>query len=265
MTIEHVGAGWRLLGGEALALLQELPAASVDAVVTDPPYSSGGMMRGDRTQDTKIKYVKSSSVSGQALPDFGGDTRDQRAYAYWCALWLSEALRVTKPGGICVLFTDWRQLPTTTDALQAGGFVWRGIVPWNKPDGRRTYGRPANTCEYAVWGTAGGRGNDDEYETLPGFIQCNTTRRRVHIAQKPVEVMRVLVRVAPAGGVVLDPFAGAATTGVAALAEGRQFLGFERDPEHLTNGAARLRQAAAEALPAADQGDLFAEMPGSAA
>jgi hypothetical protein len=39
---------WRLIDGEALATLRELPSDSVEAVITDPPYSSGGQFRGDR-------------------------------------------------------------------------------------------------------------------------------------------------------------------------------------------------------------------------
>jgi site-specific DNA-methyltransferase (adenine-specific) len=50
---------------------------------------------------------------------------------------------------------------------------------------------------------------------------------RKHVAQKPLSVMRELVRIVVPGGLVLDPFAGAGTTGLAALAEGRRFLGFE--------------------------------------
>lgn len=110
-----------LYAGDALAVLAQLDTAAVDAIITDPPYSSGGMTRGDRTAATTTKYVS----SGQPRAEFAGDNRDQRAYGYWCALWLSEALRATRPGGICAHFADWRQLPTTTDALQAGGWVWR--------------------------------------------------------------------------------------------------------------------------------------------
>lgn len=243
---------------DALAVLRELPAASVDAVITDPPYSSGGMMRGDRVQDAKTKYVQTDSVSGNALADFTGDNRDQRAYGYWSALWLSEALRVCKPGGACALFTDWRQLPTTTDMLQAGGWVWRGIVPWHKPGGRMTQGRFANNCEYVVWGTAGPRPWDG-YETLPGFFQANAPREREHITQKPVDVMRSLVRICPTGGTILDPFAGSGTTGVAALIEGRRFVGIELTEHYATVAAERL--AAASMKPGrGEQSDIFGEL-----
>lgn len=224
---------------DALRVLRDLPDASVDAVITDPPYSSGGQFRGDRVQDVHTKYVQTESESGHALAAFTGDNRDQRAYGYWSALWLGEALRVCKPGGACVLFTDWRQLPTTTDMLQAGGWVWRGIVPWHKPSGRNTQGRFANSCEYAVWGTAGPRPWEG-YETLPGFFQASPPREREHITQKPLDVMRQLVRICPVGGTVLDPFAGSATTGVAAVFEGRKFIGVELNRTYAEIGAGRL-------------------------
>jgi site-specific DNA-methyltransferase (adenine-specific) len=117
-----------LYRGNCLELLPALADQPVDAVITDPPYSSGGQYRGDRMQSTSAKYVQSGQVLQQG--DFSGDNRDQRAYGHWCALWLAECLRVTKPGGVCCLFTDWRQLPTTTDALQAGGLE----VIANKPN-----------------------------------------------------------------------------------------------------------------------------------
>lgn len=235
----------RVIHGEALAELAHLEAHSADAAITDPPYSSGGQFRGDRTQSTRTKYVQTDSTSGNQLAAFNGDSRDQRAYLTWCALWLAELQRVVQPGGICALFTDWRQLPTTTDALQAGGWVWRGIVPWHKPNGRRTQGRYANNCEYVVWGTNGPRPLDALPTSLGGFFQANAPRGRdrEHITQKPVEVLRELVRIVPAGGTVLDPFAGTGTTGVAAVLEGREFVGVEQNGHFHRIAAERVETA----------------------
>jgi len=161
------------------------------------------------------------------LKDFAGDNRDQRGYAYWVALWLSEGLRVVKTGGVVILFTDWRQLPVTTDALQAGGFIWRGVVPWAKTSYRPQAGRFAAQCEYVVWGTRGVKSIDFKDECLPGFFYAAAPREREHITQKPVDVMRQLVKIVPGGGTVLDPFMGSGTTGVACLLEGRKFVGIE--------------------------------------
>lgn len=227
----------RLHKGEALAFLATLVDASVDALVTDPPYSSGGMVRSDRTNSTVSKYVQDDS-GNRALGDFSGDNRDQRAYSYWCALWLSECLRVVKPGGVAVVFTDWRQLPATTDALQSGGWVWRGVVPWAKTSYRPQAGRFAAQCEYAVWGSSGPMPVDYSDECLPGFFSAASPRQREHITQKPLDVMRRLVQIAPKGGTVLDPFMGSGTTGVAAVVEGRNFIGSEQ-VQHIYDLASR--------------------------
>lgn len=231
-----------LYNADALAVLQELPTSSVDALIVDPPYSSGGMVRGDRVQDVHTKYVSGDSRSGNAMEAFSGDSRDSRAYGYWVALWLSEAMRVVKPGGVGALFTDWRQLPTTSDALQAGGWVWRGVVPWHKPAGRPVQGRWANSCEYVVWGSNGPRDLMAlDGKALPGFFQENSPREREHITQKPLGVMRELVKIVKPEGVVLDLFAGSGTTGVAALMEGRRFIGVEQTAHYSEVAANRLR------------------------
>ena len=237
MTELANNARWAMFPGEALATLASMPTASVDAVITDPPYSSGGMTRGDRTAVPSLKYVQTGTQI--ARPDFAGDNRDQRSFEYWCVLWLAECLRIAKPGAPICLFTDWRQLPSTTDALQAGGWVWRGIVPWDKTEAcRPVLGRFMSQCEYIAWGSAGPMAlersvGDGDVRVLPGVI-----RERVrladkhHITGKPTEVMRHLVRICEPGGIVLDPFAGSGSTGVAALIEGRRFIGCEVVPEY---------------------------------
>jgi site-specific DNA-methyltransferase (adenine-specific) len=173
----------------------------------------------------RTKYTQNNS-SNLDLEEFTGDNRDQRSFGYWCALWLSECLRIVKPGGAGCTFTDWRQLPTVTDAFQAGGWVWRGIVPWFKPASRPQLGRFTASCEYLVWGSSGPM-PDSGVGALPGFYQAIAPREREHQTQKPLEVMRDIVKIVPAGGIILDPFAGSGQTGVAALLEGRRFVGIE--------------------------------------
>ncbi|SDP60975.1 site-specific DNA-methyltransferase (adenine-specific) [Actinopolyspora xinjiangensis] len=237
---------WELHQRDALAHLASMDTGSVDAVITDPPYSSGGMMRGDRTGNTRVKYTGSKTELPSAL-DFAGDNRDGHGWAYWMTLWLSEALRVTTVGGALVMFTDWRQLPTATDSIQAGGWVWRGVVPWIKPDARPQRGRFTQSAEFVVWGTAGPRGLVGD--TLPGYYHARVPRNndpggRHHITEKPLDVMRSLVRICPDGGTVLDPFAGAGTTGRAALLEGRRFIGCEITEHYAEVSRQRIAEAA---------------------
>jgi site-specific DNA-methyltransferase (adenine-specific) len=240
-----------IIHGDCLAVLREMPAASVDAVITDPPYSSGGAFRGDRMGSTSSKYVNPVEVKN-FHPEFTGDNRDQRSYAYWCALWMSECLRIVKPGGLLLVFTDWRQLPTTTDAVQAGGWVWRGIAVWDKTRATRPHtGRFRQQAEYVVWGSAGPMEaqTDDHPE---GVFIAAPFHGKLHIAGKPVALMEHLLRVVRPGGMVLDPFAGSASTGVACINSGRSFIGIEREAAYVEIARRRIADAAA-------QGALFAD------
>lgn len=240
----HSGAGWRLHHGNALPLLLNEPDASVDAIITDPPYSSGGFTRGDRMGGTVNKYVVAATPGGAAAlrPEFAGDNRDQRGYLAWCALWMAEALRIARPSASLLVFTDWRQLPTTTDAVQAGGWVWRGIVPWDKGEGvRPRRGGFSSQAEYVVWATSGPV-NEAHEVYLPGVIKATVRQDdKHHITGKPTTLMERLVTIAPPGGTILDPFAGSGTTGVAALRHGRQFIGYELTDHYAAVTAERLR------------------------
>jgi site-specific DNA-methyltransferase (adenine-specific) len=231
--------------GDCIAIIPTLPV--FDALITDPPYSSGGLHRGDRMASTRAKY-QSTDVQ-VTHPTFTGDNRDQRGFLAWATLWLLLAMERCAPGGMAVLFSDWRQLPIATDALQAGGWVWRGLVPWDKVNARPMPNRFRQQCEFVLWGTNGSRDFDTVGASYhPGILRGSPPSQsaRVHSTQKPVEVMRELCRIAPIGGTVFDPFMGSGSTGVAAIAEGRRFIGIEKDPTIFELACRRLEEAHSE-------------------
>lgn len=241
---------YELHHGEALAALREMPGASVDAVITDPPYSSGGAMRGDRTQSTNTKYSLGKSWADRegnaskpavTYAGFTGDTRDQRGYLIWCSIWMTECQRILKPGGTFAVFTDWRQLPTTTDAVQAAGLVWRAIAVWDKGVGRPVKGRFRNHVEYVVWATNGP--HDNPQDCYPSAVLRHTpptAGKRIHLTEKPVGVISDLLTLTPTEGVVLDPFMGSGTTGVAVVESGRRFIGVEMSDHYYALASDRL-------------------------
>lgn len=235
-----------LYGCDMMKVLEGLPPGSVDAVITDPPYSSGGRTAGERRRSTKEKYMgtEAKQNSEGRLVDFAGDERDQRSYLRWMNLWMSDVVPALSNGGIVMLFADWRQLPLVTDAVQVAGISWRGIIPWYKSNSRRQQGKFANSCEYVVWGTKGAVVPLD-VPSQPGLLNEPNVfyRDRVHVTQKPLGIMRQLVKATRPGGTVLDPFMGSGTTGVAALSEGRRFIGCEIVSEYQTVAEDRIRQA----------------------
>ncbi|MEU3188438.1 site-specific DNA-methyltransferase [Streptomyces sp. NPDC006923] len=235
--------------GDALSVLSGLPDDCVDSVITDPPYNSGGRTAKERTTRTpRQKYI--SADAGHTLPDFTGDTMDQRSYGFWLTQIMTEAHRLTKTGGTALLFTDWRQLPVTTDALQAAGWLWRGVLAWHKPVVRPQKGRFKQSCEFIVWGSNGAIDGARNPVYLPGLYSASqpSGKHRQHITQKPVTVMRELVKICPQGGTILDFTAGSGSTGVAALLEGRDFIGVEKTPEYAEIAADRLTETVRQTL-----------------
>ena len=223
--------------GNALDVLSSV--GPVDAIITDPPYSSGGAFRGDRMLSTKEKYQDNRQQ--HLYSDFAGDNRDQRAYAHWSALWLDQCLRLTRPGAVCGLFTDWRQLPTTTDALQAGGWIWRGLAAWDKTEAARPQkGRYRNQCEYLVWGSNGAL--RDEGPCAPGVFRYSVgSEEKFRVAGKPVALLADLLAIC--GPRILDPFMGSGTGGVAAVRTGRAYVGIEIDETHFDIACRRIEEA----------------------
>lgn len=221
--------------GDSLNLLRELPTGSVDAVITDPPYSSGGFTRGDRAQKTSSKYVRNGTLVEH--PEFFGDNRDQRSLLLWCSMWMAECVRVTRPGGYLLSFTDWRQLPTMADAVQCGGWIWRGIAVWDKTEAAKPQmGWFRAQCEYIVLAVNGGMGREQERQVkrcLPGCFRHNVkSAEKMHITGKPVSLMADLMDILPDGSTILDPFAGSGTTLLAAKNRNLKSIGIEMSADY---------------------------------
>lgn len=230
----------RLYLGDSLTVLPQL-AEPLDAVIADPPYCSGAMTPAGISADPVKKYCQNGNACGR--PTFAGDTRDPRSFRYWCTLWARHSLQLLREGGYFLSFIDWRQVPNLTDAVQAAGLTWRGLIAWDKGLMSRAphKGYFRHQCEYLVWGTRGPCRSHPE-GPFEGCIREPVRRYadKFHITGKPTPLLERLVRVAPPGGVVLDPFTGSGTTGVAALRQGRRFVGIEVGAEHFAIAVARM-------------------------
>ena len=230
--------GITIYHGDALDVLPAL--SGIAGIVTDPPYSSGGQFRGDRMGNTLSKYVNNDSGLQDRLNDFSGDNRDQRSFFAWATLWMNAARYASIPGAAFVSFIDWRQLPTLTDAVQAGGWVWRGLATWHKPGIRMQRGMFSGSAEYCVFATNGPKLDHDG--APQNVYACQPEGDKEHIAQKPLPVMQWVMGVVPPGGVIVDPFMGSGTTLRAAKNLGRDVIGIEVNEAYCEIAAKRMAQ-----------------------
>ena len=250
-----------ILIGDCLAEMARLPAASVDLVFADPPYNlqlEGALSRPDQSL---VDGVDDDWDKFADFAEYDAFTRD----------WLTAVRRLMKPAATIVVIGSYHNIFRVGAILQDLGFwilndiVWRKANPMPNFRGRRF----TNAHETMIWAARGPdakaytfnyealkAGNEDVQVRSDWFLPICTgaerlkdeNGRKTHPTQKPEALlMRVLLAASNAGDLVLDPFFGSGTTGVAARRLGRSFIGVERDPALRRSGAATDRRGRAAA------------------
>jgi site-specific DNA-methyltransferase (adenine-specific) len=243
MTPYYDEDGITIYHGDCREIIPAL--GTIDAVVTDPPYSSGGMYRSDRSAPTANKYQISHETT-RTYGTFSGDNRDQRSFEKWVDSWASMCIgKVVEGGGIGV-FIDWRNVACVVDAIQVAGWVYRGLTPWHKgTDLRPNKGWFRRNIEFIVWGSAGPMltGAKAEGECWDGlFVARVNDGDKHHQTGKPVALMTQMLSVRPEWRTYLDPFMGSGSTLIAAKNIGKAAIGVELDEANCEIAASRLTQ-----------------------
>jgi len=259
------GPGWALVEADCLEALEHLPPRSVDLIFADPPYhlSNGGTtcQGGRRVRVDKGAWDASRGVAED--------------HAFQTA-WLAACRRVLKPSGTIWVSGTQHVIFSVGYAMQELGFHLLNTITWYKPNAAPNLACRmfTHSTEILLWASPtrsrpllhrfayremkarnGGKQMRDLWEMAerpePGGHQVVWSlpapgpREKVHgrhPTQKPLALLeRVLAASAAPGDLVLDPFAGSGTTGVAALAAGCRFLGLERDRAYAELAARRLR------------------------
>lgn len=251
----------RLFRGDAMTIMAGLRAESVDMVFADPPYglSNGGMTchAGKRVSVDKGAWDKSRGLEKDL--DFHQS-------------WLRECRRVLKPDGSLWVSGSHHSIYICGFALQSGGWHVLNDISWYKPNAAphlacRMF---AHSHETLIWARKSKKSKHyfdynlmrDKPAPDDCFKKKNRQMRSVwainsppppekfygkHPTQKPLNLLaRVVLASCPKGGTVLDPFCGSATTGVAAVLQGRRFIGIDDNSEYLRKLAVpRLKDALA--------------------
>ena len=233
---------------DAVGWLRERPAESVDLLITDPPYESLEKHRAIGTT-TRLKHSKSSSNDWFAI--FPNERFGEL---------FAEAFRVLRRNTHFYLLCDAETMFVAKPAAEAAGFrFWKPLV-WDKRSIGMGYHYRAR-YEFILFFEKGKRRLNDlgiaDVISVPRI-------RGGYPAEKPPEVAEVLIgQSSQPGEVVIDPFMGSASVGVAALRLGRRFLGNDLNPEAVQAAAKRLSEVppASPARPAPEapgQSDLLA-------
>jgi len=206
----------RIIWGDCVRVMKQMPSVSVDLVVTDPPY-----------------MVSYTDRSGRRLINDDNSRWLKPAFA--------EVYRVLKRGGLCVSFYGWNQAEKFLGGWKASGFTPVGHFVWVKRYASKTgFTEARHEQAYLL---AKGQPVKPRHPPPDVLYGWRYTGNRLHPTQKPVGALLPLIRAySQPGGLVLDPFAGSGTTAVAAKIAGRRYIGIEMDWGHCRVANRRVKE-----------------------
>lgn len=204
-----------VIEGDCLQVLPKLPTASADFVLTDPPY-----------------LARYQGRDGRAVINDDNDAWLQPAFA--------EIYRALKPDSFAVSFYGWPHADRFLAAFRRAGFRVVGHLAFPKRyTSRRAFVRYQHEMAYLL-----AKGEPEKpCEPIGDVIDWTYSGNGLHPTQKPLSVLLPLVEAfCPAGGLLLDPFAGSGSSLLAAKMLGRRYLGIELDPAYCRLARQRLTQ-----------------------
>ena len=220
-----------LIKGDCLSIMKDIPSESIDLVVTDPPYRtiSGGN--------------KSKWVSG--YPNSVLSKNDGKIFTYNNInhlTWIKECYRVLKNNSHIYIMTNLLNLFSLQKLTEQVGFKLHNLLVWekNNANANRWY---MKNCEYILFLRKGEAKtiNNPSSKTIHKFN--NIIGCKKHPTEKPVSLIELYItNSCKEGDLVLDPFMGSGSTGVACLNINRRFIGIELDEVYFNIANERIKQ-----------------------
>lgn len=200
---------------DANELLEHLDSESIDLIVTDPPYGIG--FRSNMRKATP----KFDTIKDDTDPD----------YAI-----LKEFYRVLKDGTALYLYTRWDVYPKWKKEIENAGFTIKNMCVWYKSGGgmgdlEGSYSPEHEICIFAVKGRHKIRGKriSDVWK-----LKKDAPGSYIHPTQKPIHAMELpILKSSDEGDLVLDPYAGSGSTGVACARSKRRFIGCDIEENYV--------------------------------
>jgi site-specific DNA-methyltransferase (adenine-specific) len=200
-----------------------------DAIIADPPYNI--------SQDNNFHTMGRSSL------DFGEWDKD-----FDILNWIKIYSPNLKNGGSILIFNAWRNMGAIADELEKNGFLVKDLIRWvkNNPMPRNRERRYVSDTEFCIWATKGSNwtfNRGDLPYRRPEYKTATVAgkEKNGHPTQKSLELMKELILThTNENDLILDPFMGSGTTGVAALELNRRFIGIEIDKKYFDIASKRL-------------------------
>lgn len=199
---------------DCIPLMHSMPEGSIDLIVTDPPY-----------------LVNYTSRDGRTLQ---GDVRDD-----WLQPAFAAMFKVLRNDAFAISFYGWNSTDKFMAAWKQAGFRMAGHFVFAKHyASRKGYTEARHECAYLL---AKGRPETPAQAPKDVMPWGRYTGNRYHPTQKPVEILRPLIRAySDIGDIVLDPFAGSGSTVLTAKQLRRSWIGIEMDATYHQNAIKRL-------------------------
>ena len=220
-----------LINDDCLQAMQAMDGASVDLILTDPPYNLGLFMK-DRA--TNLKAMRDNYFGAAGWDNYGYDEWNSSIDSFF-----KESARLMKKGGSMIVFMAVIKVESIIELAEKHGFYYKTTGTWHKtnPMPRNMNLHFVNSTEswiYFTYGARVGTFNNDG-KALHDFRETSVTPKseRIygkHPTQKPLALMDFFVEtLSNPGDLILDPFMGSGTSGVSAVRNGRRFTGVELD------------------------------------
>lgn len=217
--------------GDCVKKMLEIKDGVVDLVLTDPPYNLGLFMK---NRDTNLGALRENHFAASSW-----DHIEQKEWEVNMNNFFKESARVLKKDGALLIFVSLIKVETIINLAQKNGFYYKTTGIWHKtnPMPRNMNLHFVNSTEAWIYfinaGKTGkfnnkGKVIHDFYES--SVIGAKEKRHGKHPTQKPIALMEHFVELlSDEDDLVLDPFMGSGSTGVAAMGNKRSFYGIELD------------------------------------
>ncbi len=225
----------KIICGDCLEVMKELPDKSVDLVLTDPPYKMNHSTGGCTNIGFENKW-QGMIKAGNTVMDFDTDINFSE--------WVGEMYRVLKNDTHAYIFINDKNLYELLGECQKVGFQLSNILVWHKNNctPNRYYMKNGEFILFLRKGKAVPINNMGTKAVLD--INNINGKDKLHPTEKPIELLEILIKNSSlSNDIILDPFLGSGTTAVASLNTGRFFVGIEKEPKYCEIARKRLEQA----------------------